>query len=135
MERGNRTVKQKLLAWQNDHNALPAWSLSLLPISLSICSFVTYSTQKTPFEVLFCHPVISRTWSLPNDSDDDVEDDNAPAAHLSPDTDINCIQWSLDQSDIEQHEGELYDVDASKVEEESSHLECGGMGEANVDSD
>jgi hypothetical protein len=41
----------------------------------------------------------------------------------------------LDQSHIQQHEGEFEDVDVSKVKEESSYLEGGGTGEADIYSD
>ncbi len=92
MERGIRTLKQKLLAWQNNYNASLAWSLSLLPISLSINSSLSYSTQKTPFEVVFCHPIFTRTWLLPNKFNDHIEDNDAPDAHLSLDTDINRVE-------------------------------------------
>jgi hypothetical protein len=100
VERGNRTVKQKIPAWQNDHDGSPAWSQSLLSISLSIDYAVSYSTPKTPFAVVFCHPITSRTWSHPEESDDAVEDDEAPDAHLPPDAGVAHVEWSLDQSDI-----------------------------------
>jgi hypothetical protein len=57
-----------------------------------INSSVSYSTQITPFEVVFRHPVPLRTWSLPNESYDHVKDNDAPDAHLSADSDINCVE-------------------------------------------
>ncbi len=53
-------------------------------------------TPETPFKVVLCHLVLSWTWSHPNLSDDDVYGDEAPDTHLSPDTDVNHVKWSLD---------------------------------------
>ncbi len=142
VEQGNRTVKQKLLAWQNDHDASPAWSLLLLSISLSINSSLSYSTPKTLFEVFFHHPVISRSWSHPRKSDDEVEDNDTPDAHLPPNTDVAHVKWSLDQSDIQQQDEDLGKIIASEhtnvsqeVEEESSNLQVDESDEAGVYSD
>ncbi len=126
MERGNRTVKQKLLAWQNDHNASPAWSLSLLSISLSINSSVSYSTRKTPFEVVFRHPIISRTWSHPEQSEDEVDESEASDAHLPPDADVARVEWSLDQSDIQQQEEDFGENGASEPTSVQQEAEEGG---------
>jgi hypothetical protein len=81
---------------KNDHIAYPALSLSLLSISLSISSSASYSSQKTSSKVIISHSIISRLWVHPNQSEDEAEENEAPDAHLLPETDIACVEWLLD---------------------------------------
>jgi hypothetical protein len=71
-------------------------SLLFLSISLSINFAVSYSTQKTPSEVVFHHPIISRSWSHSKLSEDEVDESEAPDGHLRHDTDVACIESLLD---------------------------------------
>ncbi len=111
----------------------------LLSVSLSINSSLSYSTQKPSFEVVFCHPIISRSWSHPEQSDDEVEESEAPDAHLPPDTDVAHIEWSLDPSDIQQQEEDLGEIGASEptsvqlvVEEEGGSLQADGSDDTGL---
>jgi hypothetical protein len=101
VERGNRTVKQKILAWQNDHGGSPFWSRSLLHVSLSINTSISYSTRKTPFDVVFRQSVNSSPWSITQAEHEEEEEVEADATDLPPGTDIARVEWSLDHSEFQ----------------------------------
>ncbi len=92
-------------------------------------------------EVVFFHPIIHRLWSHPEQADDELEENEAPDAQLPPDTDVSCVEWSLDQSHIQQLAEDLGDTSSSehtsgsRIVEEGCTVLADESDEAGVDFD
>ncbi len=89
-------VKKKIIAWPNGHGGFAFWSRFLLHVSLSTNTSISYYTQKTPFDAVYCQSVISSPWSVTPAKQNEEEEGEADATDFQPTTDIAFGEWSLD---------------------------------------
>ncbi len=106
---GNKTVKQKIYAGQNDHDGSPCWSRSLLDIFLSITTSLSYSNHKTPYDVVLRHSFVSSPWSLTQAEHEEEAENEVDATDILSENVIARVEQLLDQSNIQEHEDDVID--------------------------